>query len=129
MEFRLRFANILKVSTEELTVVVGKKLSGNSTDEELVKEFVSKYKNLEAVVVTLAENGSFAYERNSRSFAGSKAIPTEVVSTVGAGTFGAAFLVAYVLGEDLKTCLKKGTERSTFVVSHQEAIPFEDESI
>ena len=93
---------------------------------DYLKALTNKYDNLETVVVTLGEKGAFAYDRRSNVFEFCKAIKTEVVSTVGAGdAFGAAFLVSYLQGMNLETCLQRGTERSAFVVSHQETISLE----
>lgn len=116
--FCLQTADVLKVSEDELQHLKTLCRMNGETQEALVAQLTEKFKNLQTFLVTLGENGSFAYERRTGQFTYQAAVKTKVCSTVGAGdSFGAAFLVPYLRGEPIQNCLQKGAERSAEVVS------------
>lgn len=125
ISFCLKTANILKVSEAELKYISENFLCKNtaSYQESAIGIFTS-YKNLELIVVTCGENGSYAYESDGYTEYRQAAKKVEVVSTVGAGdSFGAAFLVSYLEGESIQKCLKKATDRSAYVISRFGSLP------
>lgn len=123
--FCLENATVLKISDEELATVE-EAVFGDISErcESAAGRLSERFKNLKAVIITLGSKGSFALDCISGEEFSHPASRAEVVSTVGAGdSFGAAFLVAYMSGESLPTCLKKASDLSAYVVSHTEAVP------
>ena len=124
-DFCLRNSDILKVSETELEYVITELLGKEMNSYvEALHILCDAYKNLGLVLLTCGEEGAYAYICESREvfFCPSKKV--EVVSTVGAGdSFGAAFLVGYLSGKDIPTCLELATERAAYVVSHMDAVP------
>ena len=123
--FCLEKSSILKVSEVELEYVMKNVLNNNECDYEKCARIRSDaYKNLELILITCGEEGAYAYSRKLDKCFYHPSIKVEVVSTVGAGdSFGAVFLVNYLGGKDIPTCLAAATERSAYVVSHMDAVP------
>lgn len=113
----LENATILKASDEDLKYI--------SSEQDLQKaafEIMQKHSNLKLIIVTLGENGAFVFDGNH--YIHTSAVKTAVSSTVGAGdSFSAAFLVKYLNGTDISSCLDTAARLSSFVVSRQEAVP------
>ena len=124
--FCLESSSILKVSEVELEYVMKSILKSNETDyEKCARALCEKYKNLELILITCGEYGAYAYEKDTDSIFYHPAKKVEVVSTVGAGdSFGAAFLVDLLSGKSIPECLASATERSAYVVSHMDAVPY-----
>lgn len=124
-EFCLENATILKISDEELSVVEEMVFSDASDNYiTAAKRISEKFSNLKLILITLGEKGAFVLDCRSGEQFNCPASEAKVVSTVGAGdSFGAAFIVAYMNGEDLPICLKKAADLSAYVVSHTEAVP------
>ncbi len=123
--FCLESATILKVSDEELPVVLDYAFSENEPDYKKAAKLLSeKYKNIGLIIVTLGSKGSYVYDvKNNEEFS-TDCPDVKVVSTVGAGdSFSAAFLVSYLSGKTIPECLERATEVSTYVVMHEGAIP------
>ena len=113
----LENATILKVSSEELHYI-----SDNRDMHNAAKELLKLHPNIKIIIITMGEHGALAYDGSS--FYYRDAEKTTVCSTVGAGdSFCAAFLVNYLNGKDLETCLDSAVKLSAFVVSQQAAIP------
>lgn len=122
----LENATILKISDEDMRYVLQTAFGETAGTEEGIRKITAEFKNIKRAVVTLGENGSFAYETETDKIYTCGAIKTRVVSTVGAGdSFGATFLVNYLAGEGIENCLKKAAEVSAWVVSREGAIPTE----
>ena len=78
----------------------------------------NQYSNLKIVLLTVGEEGSYAYDVKKEKLHYCKANKVKVVSTVGAGdSYGATFLVNYLKGLDILTCMKLASIRSSQVVS------------
>ena len=124
--FCLENSNVLKVSEVELEYVMKNILKSDETDyERCARALCDRYKNLEIILITCGEYGAYAYEKDTESIFYHPAKKVEVVSTVGAGdSFGAAFLVDFLSGRSIPECLASATERSAYVVSHMDAVPY-----
>ena len=77
-------------------------------------------------MVTMGKDGSVAYDATTKRTYVQPAVGGKVVSTVGAGdSFAAAWLVSFLDGNPIEFCMEKAAERSGFVVSRVEAVPFD----
>ena len=125
VSFCLKSAHILKISETELEYVIKNILLSTATSHENdLHLLAAAYHNLEAIILTCGENGAYALIRGEKDIYYAPAIPTKVVSTVGAGdSFGATFLVNYLAGEKISVCLERATQRSAYVIAHEDAIP------
>lgn len=124
--FCLENATILKMSDEEEPLLRG--LGLYSITEEsytaIAKAIASKFPNINIIIITLGEKGSFVYECKTQSGFLQSGVKTEVVSTVGAGdSYTAAWCVSFLLGEGIMTATEKATGLSAYVVAHKDAIP------
>ena len=117
-------ADILKVSDVELEYISRSLLKIKSNDyKEIIKHLVNKYDNLKIVLLTLGENGSYVYDVKENKSYSCPISKVNVVSTVGAGdSYGATFLVNYLKGLDIITCMKLASIRSGQVVSSIKSI-------
>ena len=124
VSFCLSHATIVKISDEELPCM-SDWVFGKALDE---KEFVTcaseKYPSIKIILITKGASGSFAFLTNTKKFVFADAVPTNVVSTVGAGdSFGAAFLTKYFEGKEISDCLHFASKISAYVCSKKEAVP------
>ena len=120
--FALEHATIIKISEEELPVVM-REISGGER-ENAEKAIAERFKNLKLVIITCGENGSLAYDSREKKTYRAGAEKVSVVNTVGAGdSFSAAFLYGYLSGESIEKCLCRASKLSAYVVSKAEAIP------
>ena len=123
--FALKNATILKISDEELPVIL-KALEYEITEdsEKCAREISKQFKNLKLIIITKGGKGAFVFDCNSGSGFGCPAGKEKPLSTVGAGdSFSAAFLHKYLKGEELINCLLYATKIADFVVSRYEAVP------
>lgn len=121
IEFCLKTANIIKVSDSEFEYVF-KKVLNVCNIEDGISKLSLKYKNIEQVVLTCGENGAYAYCLKEGKTYFEPAKKVKVLSTVGAGDcFSANYLVNYLNGEPVRTCLKKATIASAEVVGSKNA--------
>ena len=124
IEFALNNATVLKISDEELPVIL-EELKVSATDyKSAVLTLAKQYKNLKIIIITLGEKGSFVYDVLNGEAHSTDSEKVEVVSTVGAGdSFSAAFLYKYTVNASVPDCLAAATRLSAFVVSQLGAIP------
>ena len=124
IEFALNNATVLKISDEELPVIL-EELKVSATDyKSAVLTLAKQYKNLKIIIITLGEKGSFVYDVLNGEAHSTDSEKVEVVSTVGAGdSFSAAFLYKYTVNALVPECLAAATRLSAFVVSQLGAIP------
>ena len=120
----LRHATILKISREELPVVM-QLLCGEALPiDTATQRLCADYPNIRLCLVTLDSDGALVYDAAAGKTHRRAAKAVDVVSTVGAGdSFGAAFLVTYLRAGDIEAALQKAVEVSAFVVAHKEAVP------
>ena len=99
-------------------------LSHSYSPEDFAIELSRKYPSIKLIIITKGENGSLAFDSRRGEFHYCDAVPTSVVSTVGAGdSFGAAFLTKYLAGSNINESLSYASEISSFVCSKKEAVP------
>jgi len=123
-ELCLSNATIIKISDEELPTVSDWIFSKEYAPKDFAIEISKRYKNLKLIIITKGDKGSIAYEVAGQLFYHSNAVPTKVISTVGAGdSFGAAFLTKHFAGEDIQVSLDFASEVSSYVCSHKQAVP------
>ena len=124
VDFCLSNATIIKVSDEEMPLVSEWVLSHSYSPEDFAIELSRKYQSIKLIIITKGENGSLAFDSRRGEFHYCDAVPTSVVSTVGAGdSFGAAFLTKDLAGSNINESLSYASEISSFVCSKKEAVP------
>lgn len=119
------YANVLKISREELDEVCRIAYDKTFKDEKEAAKFIAENEgNIETIVITLDSDGAFAYNCKKNKYCYEESIETKVVSTVGAGdSFSASFFNSYMAKEEIGVCLKKANKLAAFVASKLEAIP------
>ena len=125
MRMALENATILKVSDEELPTVMDEVFGLRELSvDQAVAAIHRAYPRIGIVLVTCGADGSVAYVPQENRRYPCAAVPTDVVSTVGAGdSFSAAFLARYLRQKSLPECLTYASKISAFVVSQKDAIP------
>ena len=122
--FCLSKATIVKISDEELPIVMCAISDEKFNCESAALMLSERFPNIKLILLTKGENGSLCYETREKRFISALAEPTETVSTVGAGdSFGATFLAHYMKSGDIPASLALASKVSAFVVSRQGAIP------
>ena len=123
--FALSYANILKISDEELPVVLDRAgIAADGGYGDICRRICGKYPQIKIILLTLGEKGAFAYDAKSDCEYKKAAQRVEVASTVGAGdSFASGFLAKYLSGESIDASLDYATRISAYVVSRKEAIP------
>lgn len=126
IKFAISNATILKISDEELPVIKNV-LNINLTENKDILILISKlYNNLKLIILTKGSKGSTAYSVKENIFYNSPAVPTNVISTVGAGdSFSGSFLHKYYSGNNIKECLDFAAKVSSIVCSKAEAVSLE----
>ena len=120
----LENATILKVSEEELPLVMRTVFGGDYTIDTAIYILAHKFLNIKLILLTRGEHGSVAYDQYDGKIYSCDAVKADVVSTVGAGdSFSAAFLVNYLQGTSCRESLRRASEVSAYVVSCEGAIP------
>ena len=122
--FALNNATIIKISLEELPFVA-RALNMNSSIayRDFAKKLSSEFKAIKCIIVTLGEDGAYAFEPQSGKESNCQAKKVSVLSTVGAGdSFSAAFLHQY-FNNTLDHSLIYATNLAGYVVSKYEAVP------
>lgn len=124
VKFALENAGIIKISDEELPIVMKMIDTETANPADDAKKLAGKFKNLKLIIITKGSEGSFAYDCIDEKIYECNAEKVKVVSTVGAGdSFSAAFLSLYLNGCNVPQCLSFASKVSGFVVSKTEAIP------
>ena len=123
--YALRHATILKISLEEMPVIAQILLMQDTENYICFAKRLSElFDNLKVIIITLGQNGAYAYDCHIHRECLCACAKTDVVSTVGAGdSFSAAFLHRYMQGEDISLCLEYANKIACLVVSTYEAVP------
>ena len=118
----LPWVDIVLGNEDELSI-----LTGRSSGEEQATALLEK--GVELAIRKLGTKGVEAYTRDQCISAGS--LPTNVVSTIGAGDgFAAGFLYGLVRGQRIEQCLRCGNAAAAIVVSRvscSDAMPYLEE--
>lgn len=125
IEYCIRHADIIKISDEELPLVLRAGFDSGETDPDPACRLLSGLcPNLSLIIITKGAAGSLAYETRSGRFFRCDAVKTRAVSTVGAGdSFSASFLSEYFRGKSVPDCLSFASRVSSYVVSVTAAVP------
>ena len=123
--FALNNATIVKISDEELSVVLENADIDNTVDyKEAARLIADRFSNLKLVIITLGPKGAYVYDTVSGEERSCGIVDVPVVSTVGAcDSFAAAFLSQYLPGKGIDNALKIASKVSGFVVSQKDAVP------
>ncbi|MBR5134280.1 MAG: carbohydrate kinase, partial [Clostridia bacterium] len=123
--FALSHATLLKISDEELSVILDAlDYQGDRDHESICRALAARFPSLRVILITKGGDGADAFCVTDERFFSVPAEKTTVVSTVGAGdSFSAAFLHHYLRGEALDDCLRHASKLAAFVVSQYESIP------
>ena len=120
----LSSADIVKISDEELPTVTELVFGRPVGIAESAALLFDRFPGMEILLITCGGEGAYCYRRGEGEPLFRPAMPTTVVSTVGAGdSFGAAFLSRYCRGDSIADCLDTAVRISAHVVGCREAIP------
>ncbi len=124
VEFACRNATMLKVSDEELPLVMNILGETERALDKCAGILKGKFGNLKIIIITKGSCGSLAYDCQRDKFFEHKVYRVKVASTVGAGdSFSAAFLRRYLEGDDISEALEFAAKISAYVVSCVDAVP------
>lgn len=124
IEFAFKNATIVKISSEELPIVMEILNASVMPIKECTKAICKMFLNLRMLIITDGGNGALVYDHVNNSYYQAKAQKVKVISTVGAGdSFSAAFLANYIKNNDIQKSLEFAIKVSGYVVSCREAIP------
>lgn len=124
VEFAFENATIIKISDEELPVIMDVLSMKQDTDRNSAEMLAERYGNLKLIIITKGDKGSIIYDTAIEKTYECKSAKVDVVSTVGAGdSFSASFLVKYLRTGDIEKALELATAISGYVVSCEGAIP------
>lgn len=122
--FACENASIIKISDEELPVIMKTLNSENTTVSDCAVSICEMYDNIRVLIITRGDKGSYVYDCTNGKAYECGARKVEVVSTVGAGdSFSASFLSKYLQSGDIGKSLDLATKVSGYVVSQKGAIP------
>jgi len=107
----LKLADVAKLNEQELPTVA--KAVGTTNDKDEFAEALLRKFELKMVMLTLGSEGSFLFTPGQQSF--QKAMPVEVVDTVGAGD---AFTAAVVMGMLLDQPIAKIHEKASEIAAN-----------
>lgn len=124
VRFACENATILKISDEELPVVMDLLKKERLSVRECAKNMHKEFANLNMIIITMGSKGSLVYDFRNNECYECDAKKVNVVSTVGAGdSFSAAFLTKYIKTSSISDALEFATKISGYVVSQRDAIP------
>lgn len=125
VQFSVKNATVLKISTEELPIVAEYLGIFHLTDyKHFAKELATFNPNLKCIVITRGADGAYSLECETGKEYNSPAVKSNVVSTVGAGdSFSAAFIYWYLQRKNIQFCLDYAAKIAAYVVSEYDAVP------
>lgn len=126
LELCMRKSDMVKISDEEAHFLSDCGLIdiSNLTFAEAVH---MAFPNIKLLIFTMGAEGSEVYDfENGTFFSSGKPDNVNVVSTVGAGDcYSASFLHTYLTTGSIPEAVRTAADRSSIVVSHTEAIPWD----
>jgi fructokinase len=127
LEKSFHLASIVKMNADELALMRDL-FYPNEVEERFAAEKIFSKFNLSVLIITLGGDGAWAYAHKKWYKASAKEV--EVSDTIGAGdSFSAAFLHAYLKGQNVQEALNLAVEMGGFVASRAGAIPEYDAMI
>ena len=124
VKFACKNATILKISDEELPVVLKFLNFKEESLEKTISKIAETFDNLKLIIITRGGEDSTVFDCVSKKVHNRSAEKVQVVSTVGAGdSFSASFLAKYMETKDIPKALDFSAKISGYVVSKKEAIP------
>ncbi|WP_440955803.1 carbohydrate kinase family protein [Methanosarcina sp. Mfa9] len=126
IETSLAFADIVKMNSEEASIISGMLFNKTHDEEELCRLLVEKYPNISIICITKGAGGAAIYhnENNRCAYEEVKTISIEVADTVGAGdAFSAGFLYAYFSGCSVSEAASFACALGTYVASKPGSVP------
>ncbi len=124
IKFSLKNSTIVKISEEELPIVMQLLNKEFFSVVECAEIISSNFENLKMIIVTKGDKGSLVYECKRQKTYECNAQKVKVISTVGAGdSFAAAFSTQYLTTHSILKALDFATKISGYVVSCKESIP------
>ncbi len=116
----LRFANVLKLSDEELPVLRDY-VEGSPDEEAFLSDLMASFE-IERVVLTRGAAGCLT--AGPEGVCEVPSAPQKVVNTVGAGdAFAAAFLLGLLAGESDRVCAERANRAGGYVVTQNSGTP------
>lgn len=117
-------ATIVKISDEELPLVISEMFDIVIDINGAVDLIRRKYPQIRLLIVTCGAKGAYCYDFKNGAVEYQPAEKVAVVSSVGAGdSFGATFLAKYLDGVGVRRALACAAKVSAYVVAHKEAVP------
>jgi fructokinase len=117
----LKMTTILKLNDEEVSVVASLLWKEKMEEEQFCTRIFEDFP-VKMVCITRGKEGSSLYKGGERF--DEPVVDVEVKDTVGAGdSFSAAFLTAYLKGENPQAALRFASRLSSFVAGSNGAIP------
>lgn len=125
INFCLQKATIIKISSEELPIVLKALKLQDKTDFKDISQTLSAiFPNLKIIVLTLGADGSYAYYCKDKKEYRCSCKKVQVVSTVGAGDgFFSMFTFSYLNNKNLSVCLENATRLAEYIISKYDAVP------
>ncbi|MBQ4062339.1 MAG: 5-dehydro-2-deoxygluconokinase [Christensenellaceae bacterium] len=117
------FADIIIGSREEFDLMDSIIAEGDS-DEQTAKRWFKQ--GAEILVIKHGKKGSFAYEKDGKSYKILPFLVNSIKSTGGGDAYASAFLSALINGQPLDKCLERGTASASLAVAAtncSEALP------
>lgn len=117
----LQVCSILKLNDGEVEVLAEMFYRKDLALEDLLKEITTDF-DIEIIVVTVGGKGCWIYRSDKLVFI--KAVPVEVVDTIGAGdAFSAAFVFQYLIHADVQKAGEVAACLGAYVAGARGAIP------
>lgn len=127
LEKSLGLSTILKLNEDELGLIRDLFYPKESELRFAAEKLSNKF-NIQTLLVTLGEEGAWAY--HNRKWFKAKSQPVDVADAIGAGdSFSAAFIHAFSKSRDVQTSLECAVEMGGYVASQHGAIPKYNEHI
>ncbi len=113
----LQQAHWVKLNTQELNL-----LDANQTDIEVKIYHFKKQFNLEGLILTMGENGSFVIDTDDRILHQPPIKPTTIKDTVGAGdAYSAVFLLGLINHWNTSQIMERAQQFATAIIANQGA--------
>ena len=114
-------SNVLKINNDEVVEVAKLYGFGNMTEQEVCKALMKEY-NLNIVIETKGEEGSYVFTSDETSYMDTPKV--QVADTVGAGdSFTGAFVAALLSGKSIRSAHELAVKVSAYICTQHGAMP------